>query len=91
MKIDALPMSDFIHIGCTDGKLCCRKCSIRVRIDDSRRAGNLDKFTVPRLYERLEHSLKDVDDTSKVYYKKIIGYEPGVFDSEIGDGVRELV
>lgn len=36
-------------------------------------------------------SFVDFDEKLKVYYKGIIGYEPEVFASDIGDGARELV
>ena len=36
-------------------------------------------------------SFTDFSNKLKAYYKKEIGYEPNVFASETGDGVRELV
>jgi galactokinase len=36
-------------------------------------------------------SFHDFAGKLKVYYKEIIGYEPVVFTSEIGEGVREMV
>ncbi len=38
-----------------------------------------------------KESFVDFAEKLKVYYKGIIGYEPEVFASDIGDGVRELV
>ena len=37
-----------------------------------------------------KNSFDDFEEKIKVYYKNIIGYEPGVFASIIGDGVGEL-
>jgi galactokinase len=37
-----------------------------------------------------KNSFDDFESQIKVYYKNIIGYEPGVFASVIGDGVGEL-
>ena len=37
-----------------------------------------------------KNSFDDFEVQIKVYYKNIIGYEPGVFASIIGDGVGEL-
>ena len=38
-----------------------------------------------------KESFVDFAEKLKVYYKGIIGYEPEVFSSDIGDGVRELI